>query len=134
MCIIYFSLINVINKVIMNLDSDFTPPVLIEPGVKFFLNQTLKQCHIFKEKYNNYIFNISLFIIFCLILGLILIIKYKGKLSPEEKVQKDEVKKNYILSKIHNYQQAKLREQQELITGLPHWDNEYDIINKKIKV
>ena len=34
-------------------------------------------------------------------------------------------KKQYILSKIKNYKDTKLREQQELITGLPHWDDEH---------
>jgi hypothetical protein len=28
-----------------------------------------------------------------------------------------------------NYQDAKIKAQQELITGLPHWENEFDIIN-----
>ena len=32
-------------------------------------------------------------------------------------------KKIYILSKIKNYQESKLRSQQQLITGLPHWEN-----------
>jgi hypothetical protein len=38
--------------------------------------------------------------------------------------EKETVKKQYILSKIRNYHDAKLRAQQELITGLPHWENE----------
>ena len=32
----------------------------------------------------------------------------------------------YILSKIKNYQEAKRKASQELITGLPMWENEYD--------
>lgn len=118
----------------MNFTEDYTPPILIEPGVKYFLNETLKQCRIFQEKYNNMIFNISLLLGFCVILGVILIVKYKGKLTNEEKEEKEMVKKQYILSKIRNYQESKLREQQELITGLPHWDNEYELLHKKIKI
>ena len=131
MCIIYFTLIKVF---IMNFKNDFNPPTLIEPGVKYFLNETLKECYKFKEKYNNIIFNICMLIGFIIILLAILIVKYKGKLTPEEKEEKEQVKKQYILSKISNYQQAKLKEQQELITGLPHWDSEFDIIHKKIKI
>ena len=26
-------------------------PMLTEPGVKYFINETLKQCHQYKEKY-----------------------------------------------------------------------------------
>jgi hypothetical protein len=103
------------------MDNTFEKPTLIEPGVKYFLNETLKQCHVFKNNYNNYLLNIGLFIAFLVILGLVLLYKYKGKLTPAEKIMKDNEKKQYILSKIKNYQDAKLRAQQELITGLPHW-------------
>lgn len=115
----------------MNFDIEYSKPTLIEPGIKYFLNETLKQCRLFKETYNNTLFNISILIIFILILGVTLIVKYKGKLTPSEKEQKENEKKQYILSKIRNYQQDKVRRQQELITGLPHWNTEYDIINQK---
>ena len=36
-----------------------------------------------------------------------------------------------ILSKIKNFQDSKRRAHQELITGLPAWESEYDIIHKK---
>jgi hypothetical protein len=103
------------------MEKTFEKPTLIEPGVKYFLNETLKQCHVFKNNYHNYLLNIGLFIAFLVILGLVLLYKYKGKLTPAEKIMKENEKKQYILSKIKNYQDAKLRAQQELITGLPHW-------------
>lgn len=109
--------------------NEITKPMLIEPGVKYFLNETLKQCHTFKERYQNMIFNIGLLVFFFIILGILLIYKYKGKLTPEEIAEKELEKKRYILSKIRNYQDAKIKAQQELITGLPHWENEFDIIN-----
>jgi hypothetical protein len=65
-----------------------------------------------------------LFVSFVVVLVGILIYKYKGKLTPEEMDEKETIKKHYILSKIKNYQDAKIRSQQELITGLPHWDTE----------
>ena len=99
-------------------------PMLTEPGVKYFINETLKQCHLFKEHHKNLIFNIVLFVSFVVVLVGILIYKYKGKLTPEEMKEKETIKKHYILSKIKNYQDAKIRSQQELITGLPHWDTE----------
>ena len=111
---------------------DFTKPILIEPGVKYFLNETLKQCKEFKDKYYNTMFNIGLGVSLFLIIIIILIFKYKGKLTPSEKEQKNKEKQQYILSKIKNYQDAKLTAQQNLITGLPNWDNEYDYLHKKI--
>jgi hypothetical protein len=116
----------------MNYEPNYTKPILTEPGVKYFLNETLKQCHIFKEKYNNFLFNIGILVLFLIILGGLLIYKYKGKLTPEEIAENELNKKRYILSKIKNYQDTKLRAQQELITGLPHWDTEFDVITKKL--
>ena len=62
--------------------NDFKP-TLVEPGVKYFLKETLKQCNEFKNTYHNYIFNISLGALFFFILGLLLLYKYKGKLFKE---------------------------------------------------
>jgi ribosomal protein S1 len=106
-------------------------PSLVEPGVKYFLHQSLKQAHIVREKFENTIFNIGLFFGFLLILGLILLYKYKGKLTPAEIEKKNKEKQQYILSKIKIYQENKRAERQELITGLPAWESEYDIIHPK---
>lgn len=110
----------------MNFSINNSKPILIEPGVKYFLNETLKQCHDFKTTYNNHLFNIGLLCAFLIVLGLILLYKFKGKLTSTEKIIKDNQKRQYILSKVKNYQDAKLRAQQELITGLPHWDTNID--------
>lgn len=96
-------------------------PMLTEPGVKYFINETLKQCHHFKEQHQNMLYNIGLLVMFLVLLGILLLYKYKGKLTPEEMEEKERIKKQYILSKIKNYQDAKVRAQQELITGLPHF-------------
>lgn len=113
--------------------NDYAKPMLTEPGIKYFLNENLKQCHVFKEKHNNMLFNIGLLIGFLIILGILLLYKYKGKLTVEEIREKELEKKQYILSKIRNFQDAKRRAQQELITGLPHWESEYDVINDTIE-
>jgi hypothetical protein len=101
---------------------EITKPALIEPGVKYFLKETLKRCHTFKESHNIFLLNISLFMGFLVILGVILLYKYKGKLTPKEIQIKDNEKQQYILSKIKNYQDTRLRESQNLITGLPKWE------------
>jgi len=112
---------------------EYSKPMLTEPGIKYFLSETLKQCNINKNKYYNLVINTSLFLLFIFILGIILLIKYKGKLSESEKQQKNLEKQQYVLKKIKNFQEAKQRAQQELITGLPHWENEYStVMNNKI--
>ena len=103
----------------------YNSPMLTEPGVKYFINETLKQCHQFKENYQHIIFNIGLSVMFFIILGGLLFYKYKGKLSEEEIEKKELLKKQYILSKIRNFQDSKIKSQQELITGLPHYENEF---------
>lgn len=109
----------------MNFENEYLKPSLTEPGVKYYLNQALKQSHIIREKYHNTIFNIGMFILFILILGAILVYKYKGRLTPVDVAKKNKEKKQYILEKIKKFQQAKLIANQQLITGLPHWENEY---------
>jgi hypothetical protein len=104
---------------------DYSKPMLTEPGIKYFLSETLKQCNINKNKYYNLVINASLFLLFIFILAIILLIKYKGKLSESEKQQKNLEKQQYILKKIKNFQEAKQRSRQELKTGLPNWENEY---------
>ena len=107
----------------MDFNVEITKPILTEPGVKSFLNSTLKQCHDFKVNYYNYMFNIGIFIGFLILLGGLLLYKYKGKLTDAEKRQLDNVKQQYILSKIKNFQISKQRAKEELITGLPHWES-----------
>ena len=108
----------------MNLNLEFTKPLLTEPGVKYFLSNTLKQCHEFKSNHYNFILNISIFIGFMVILGGLLLYKYKGKLTDDEKEQQDKVKQQYILSKIRNYKIEKQKAQQTLITGLPQCETD----------
>lgn len=117
----------------MFFNNEHANPVLVEPGVKFFLSKTLQKCSEFKYTHHNFIINLMLSLVFFIVLGGFLLYKYKGKLTPQELAQKDTEKMQYVLSKISNYQMEKKRESQELITGLPHWDNEYEVIRKRVR-
>ena len=107
--------------------NEFSKPSLTEPGVKYFLSQTLKQCHIVKNNFHNIVFNVGLLIGFLLILAFILFYKYKGRLTFVEQEQKNIEKQKYILSKIKNLQEASKIARNELITGLPEWKSEYNL-------
>jgi hypothetical protein len=74
--------------------------------------------------------NVGLFVSFLIVLGLILLYKYKGRLTPSEKARQDREKQEYVLTRIKQLQENKRRAHQELITGLPNWDNEYDNVIK----
>ena len=47
--------------------NDNVRPRLVEPGMKYYINETLKQCHS-KENFYNIIFNISFLVVFLLLL------------------------------------------------------------------
>ena len=98
---------------------DISSPQLIEPGVYTFLKYSLKQCHLFKWKYYNYIVNISLGIGFFIFVGIFCYFHYKGAPTPEERQLQSNKAHQYIADKIKNYRIAKQREHQELITSLP---------------
>lgn len=100
-------------------------PKLIEPGMKYFIKESLKNCNNFRNNYNNYVINLILLFVFLLILGMFLYIRYKGKLTPLEKENKLNEQKHYVLSKIKQLQDVKRQKSQELVTNLPKFD-EYD--------
>lgn len=108
-------------------------PNLIEPGTRYFFDATLKQCRRFKEKYNHYMFNIIALVFLFGFLASIMIIMYKGKLTPLERSQRSKEKKEYILTKIKGLQDIKRQKRQELITNLPKWNSDVSVQRKLYK-
>lgn len=104
---------------------------LVEPGVQFFFRQTLKKCHEFKEKYYNIYYNIFVIISIIVVVGLFLTYKYKGKLTKEQQEANERKKQEYILSKIKNYQSTQ-KKNSNMITNLPVFNNEYDVISRRL--
>ena len=96
-------------------------PRLIEPGIKYYINEALKQSHIIRSKYNTILFNIVMFLLFITLLGGMLFYKYKGKLSPQDKFIKKREQYQYILSQIKKYQTIANPTDNGLFTQLPLW-------------
>tara|TARA_Y100000022_G_scaffold197291_1_gene205564 strand:+ start:613 stop:1035 length:423 start_codon:yes stop_codon:yes gene_type:complete len=111
---------------------------LVDNGVKYFFNGILKQCHIYKQNYYNLYYNFSMLILFCLILGLILLIKYKGNKNSKEKKEKELKDKYYIMSKLMFYNKQNIENNQRIknnmITNLPDYNShpEASLLHKKI--
>jgi hypothetical protein len=101
--------------------NEISEPSLVEPNVKNYLKKMLHNIHIFKVGYYTFIFNVFLFASFFLLLGLILLFKYKGKPSKEELEERKKQKEQFIFSRLKNYQDNKVAEHQKLITCLPKW-------------
>lgn len=97
-------------------------PVLTEPGVRFFISQTLKECKKKKDKYINTAFNVISFLSFILFFGFLLYTKYKGANNKEEMYRKEQVKKKYILEQIQKSQKLQTNSSMDLITNLPIWN------------
>mgnify|MGYP003350336058 CR=1 FL=1 len=75
-------------------------PVLIEPGVRYFLSKSLEQCHKVKDYYHTRTFNFTMGLVFFICLGIFLYVRYKGKPTPEEIDAKKRQQQEYILSKL----------------------------------
>jgi hypothetical protein len=90
-------------------------PILVEPTIKSIMNLQLNNCKKDKFSKNSIILNGFLFLIFSVIVGVILFIQYKGKQNIEEQINRDNKKRNYILSKLQVLQ--KMKESQ--ITNIP---------------
>ena len=133
---------NINNYLNLNNSSDsidnINKPKLIEPGVKYFFKGILKECHNYKQKNYNLVYNISLFILFFSILGIILFYRYKGNKTSQERYQKNLQDKQYIMSKLVYYNRNNLENQQRIqnnmITNLPDFSNhpEASLLHRKI--
>ena len=84
-----------------------TTPILVEPTIKIIMNSQLNNCKKDKFLKNSMILNVSLFLAFCSIVSFILFIQYKGKQNIEERINKDNKKRNFILSKLQVLQKMK---------------------------
>ena len=96
-------------------------PSLIEPGVRYFLNGTLKECRKFKDNYISVLFNISMVILLVVVIGGWLLYRYKGKPTPADLEVKERKKQEYIISKLQQlaFEKKKNTPNTTMITGLP---------------
>ena len=98
---------------------EFTRPSLTELNTKYYIRHSLKEVRQFKDKYITIFANIFLFLLFVGLVGGLLLYKYKGKLTPQEKIIKERQKKQYLFEKLHQYSYDKQKANQNLITNLP---------------
>jgi len=106
-------------------------PRLTEPGTKYFLSETLKNCNIKKKSNNEFLLNLVLLIVFIIILIIYLAYKYKTKPNEKDKENKKMIKKNYILSKLRNIMEVSKIKNKEMITTLPKFESDYELLHEK---
>ena len=120
------------------MNMEYKNPIrLVEPGTKYFFNETLKMCKKSKSMYYNNIYNISLFVMFFSILGITLYYNYNSKTykKKNEKIN-NEKKQEYILSlvakmnKINKEKQIQNNINNNLITNLPCFETQTELTTK----
>jgi len=109
-------------------------PRLIEPGVKYFMSSTLEQCHNFKYKYYNLLYNLGLLLAFLLVVGLTLYLKYKNKNDLKLQAEKKRKEQEYLLNKLRFMQDYKKNQMNDMMSDLSNWQNnpEVQFFNRKI--
>ena len=104
---------------------------LVEPGVKYFFSETLKQCQKTKYTYYNSIFNLILFVVLVFIVGGTMYFKYKNKEDSYELKQRMRKQEEYLATKIHAIKQEQQRERGQMITNIPEFESPEHIQMKK---
>jgi len=94
-------------------------PKLIDPSMKFYMSRVLKTCHENRTLIYYYVLNVSVFVLFVAITGLVLYYCYQQKKTPYELHQKMLRDQSYILSKIRYYKEEQQKLSSTKLTNLP---------------
>jgi hypothetical protein len=105
-------------------------PTLTEPGVSYFLKETLKNCRKKKNIQYNYLFNLALFFLFIIISASLLYYKFKTKPNKEDKQKLKTLKRNYFINKVRQLQSKKAQELNKSITNLPNFESPFELLHK----
>tara|TARA_B100000963_G_scaffold361151_1_gene395138 strand:- start:2001 stop:2321 length:321 start_codon:yes stop_codon:yes gene_type:complete len=104
----------------MNFNEKITPK-LVDYNIKVSIHDSLKKSYEYKIDLYNYIFNLSLFIIFSVGLCLFLYFRYKGKMTPEQLYKNENEKRIYVLNKLQQLNNIQTSQNNKLITNLPEF-------------
>lgn len=92
-------------------------PYLIEDNVKNYLHSSLNQCHDKKVTVYSTVINITIFVLFFILMLAILFLFKKKNLTPYELQEKMKKEQMYVVSKIRDYKE--MHKSSSMITSLP---------------
>jgi hypothetical protein len=92
---------------------------LTEPGIRAYCLTSLQSCKDTKMKYYTKVVNLTLLCAFIAGAAIILYCKYKGRRSPLEKKQKNELDRLHILNRIKQIQIDKRKDTNLILTDVP---------------
>lgn len=110
---------------------NLSKPSLTEPGVKYFLGESLKQCNKKRQEVNFYMLNLALFGCFVLVISVYLIYKYKTRPSDEDRKKIKKLKRDYFVNKVRKMQVEKAQKLNETITNLPKFESPFEVLHKR---
>ena len=105
-------------------------PILTEPGVSYFLKETLKNCKIKKDVEMNNLMNLGLFIIFVTITCSLLYYKFKTKPTEEDREKVKRLKRDYFVNRVRQLESKKAKQLQQSITNLPKFESPFELLHK----
>ena len=109
---------------------DNSRPILTEPGVKYFLKETLKNCKIKKDTEFNQLMNLGLLTTFLLISSCLLYYKYKTRPTEEDRKKLKRLKRDYFMNKVRQLEAKKAKQLNQQITNLPRFESPFELLHK----
>jgi hypothetical protein len=100
-------------------------PNLVEPNVRYFIDNSLKSVHEYKMNTYSFFLNFTAVALFVLVFGGILYYRYKSKPTPYEIQQKMKREQEIVMSKIQMYQDDRKRSNFSDMTKIPFVDTDY---------
>jgi hypothetical protein len=100
-------------------------PKLVEPNVRYFIDNSLKSVHEYKMNTYSFFLNFTAVALFVLVFGGILYYRYKSKPTPYEIQQKMKRDQEIVMSKIQMYQDDRKRSNFSDMTKMPFVDTDY---------
>ena len=109
---------------------DISKPTLTEPGVKYFLKETLKNCRVKKDIEFNQLVNLALLTSFVVISSMLLYYKYKTRPTEEDRKKTKQLKRDYFMNKVRQLEAKKAKQLNQQITNLPKFESPFELLNK----
>ena len=105
-------------------------PILTEPGVSYFLKETLKKCKIKKDVEMNNLMNLGLLITFITIASSLLYYKFKTRPTEEDREKLKRLKRDYFVNRVRQLESKKAKQLQQSITNLPKFESPFELLHK----
>ena len=109
---------------------DISKPTLTEPGVKYFLKETLKNCRVKKDIEFNQLVNLALLTSFVVISSMLLYYKYKTRPTEEDRKKIKQLKRDYFINKVRQLEAKKAKQLNQQITNLPKFESPFELLHK----